>query len=241
MLFKKLMRIGPHLFVNKLLPPCCVLCHFPSDTTCNICSYCRNRLPAMPPHCAKCARFLPVSVNNGLCGRCLSQPPSFDQIHALFPYKAPVTHMMTRLKFQGELSHARAFGELLIQQIPFWYAAKPLPDMIIPVPLHPLRLRERGFNQALEIIKPVSRHLTLPIDISGSQRIRHTAAQSSLPAAKRQNNVAHAFAVTADYTGQHLAVVDDVITTGHTILEFCRVLRHQGARRLDVWCCARRG
>jgi len=150
--------------------------------------------------------------------------------------------LIVKLKFQQQLSHAKLFGVLMAQAIlQDWYQGRLLPDVIIPVPLHPLRLRERGFNQAVEIARPIARMTGIPIDIHGVKRIRHTKAQSSLPATERDKNIANAFMIDSDYRGKYIAVLDDVITTGCTVRELCRRLSANGASRIDVWCCARTG
>lgn len=138
------------------------------------------------------------------------------------------------------MSHAKLLGELLTLKIKNeWYLNKPLPDLIIPIPLHSMRLKERGFNQTLEIARPISRSLAIPIDIKGSQRIKQTDAQSGLAADARSQNLTNAFRICRDYTGISIAVLDDVITTQQTMSSFCKELKQAGARQIDAWCCAR--
>lgn len=150
--------------------------------------------------------------------------------------------LIVRLKFQHQLSIARALGILLACRIrDTWYLNQALPDVIIPVPLHPFRLRERGFNQALEIARPVAKILKLALDRAGLERKYPTAPQSSLPAAQREQNIKNAFVVKGRYNGQYIALVDDVMTTGSTLRECSRILKREGASRVDIWCCARRG
>lgn len=225
----------------KLVPPLCVLCANPTGLAHNICDACQKDLPILSHSCRKCAQFLPATaLLDKLCGACLKRPPPFTSTYALFPYQAPITQMIIQLKFRRQLSLAKALGDLFVHKMrSTWYANRPLPQLIIPIPLHPLRLRERGFNQALEIARPIARAFALAIDLKGVTRIKHTAAQSGLPARKRQQNLAHAFAAHRDYTGLSLAVIDDVMTTGHTMLEFCNLLKQKGAKSIDVWCCAR--
>lgn len=231
----------------SLLPPVCILCGRLTRQTGNLCLACLQDLPILPYHCPRCAQFLPITPHAlaepvPTCGACLKLAPPFDQTFALFPYDPPITQLIIQLKFQHRLSHAKALGELLIQKIRHeWYSDAHLPDLIIPVPLHPRRLRERGFNQALEIAKPVARALSIPIDAHGTRRIKHTAPQSTLTGSERKQNVSHAFSICRDYTGLNLAVLDDVITTGHTLTALCKMLKAHGASRIDVWCCARRG
>jgi ComF family protein len=239
-------RFGGQL-VNWLCPSICVLC----DQIANegICLACSQDLPILPDCCVKCAKFLLIAAsfsqnkkNPMVCGACLRNPPPIDRTFVLFPYEFPVIQLITQLKFQHRLYQAKLLGQLLLQQIQqHWYKNQALPDLIIPVPLHPQRLRERGFNQALEIAKPIGRALHIPIDLHGLRRIKSTSAQSGLSAVARKDNIAGAFYSEFDYAGRHVALLDDVVTTGHTVAECCKILRRQEAAHIDVWCCARRG
>jgi len=145
-----------------------------------------------------------------------------------------------QLKFNHLLMNGRILGELLAENIEQkWYLQQPLPTRIIPIPLHSSRLKDRGFNQALEIARPIAQRLNIQIDQTSCQRQKFTVAQATLPATERQANIKNAFQMKGDFSGQHIAVLDDVITTGFTVSEFCRMLKKHGARRIDVWCCAR--
>jgi len=119
-----------------------------------------------------------------------------------------------------------------------WYHNRALPHVILPMPLHSTRLKERGFNQAVEIARPIVNHLRLPMDVT-SQRIRATAAQSSLAGSERVANVKNAFVVKENFRGCHVAILDDVITTGCTVTAFSLALKKAGAVKIDVWCCAK--
>jgi ComF family protein len=190
--------------------------------------------------CIYCAISLPESIIEGVCGQCLQKSPPFDVTHALYFYQSPITKLILELKFNQKLIHARVLGELLADQIQqVWYKNKPLPTFIIPVPLHPARLKERGFNQSLEIARPIAKILNLSIDITQCHRHKLTAPQSACSAAERKKNVKGAFSVIGHFAEQHVAVIDDVITTGNTVTEFCKTLKRSGARKIDVWCCAR--
>lgn len=246
MLLEKFIRIDTR-FINSifnwLLPPTCLLCGNNWQNTHNICVNCQKSLPILPHHCPQCAQFLPAAITNPIkCGACLRNPPPFNATYALFAYEQPIISMIIKLKFQHQLGIAELLGELLAKKAKeTWYALHPLPDLLIPIPLHPHRLRERGFNQSLEIAKPASKILGLPIDYQGIKRVKATAAQSGLSAAARKQNIANAFVACRDYTGLTVAILDDVITTGHTIMECSRTLKIHGAKHIDIWCCARRG
>lgn len=176
------------------------------------------------------------------CGVCLQHKPIYQKIYALFPYEPPIIHLIIKLKFSQKLSYAQTFGELLAERIQQdWYATQPLPDLILPMPLHPIRLRERGFNQAVEIARPVANYLDIPLDLSGITRSKLTKAQSGLKATERKENMQYAFSSTRDYQGLRVAVIDDVVTTGSTIDSLCKTLQQSGAQTIDIWTIARRG
>lgn len=146
--------------------------------------------------------------------------------------------MITQLKFHGKLVYAKLFGQLLAQKIVQHYSTTPLPKLIIPVPLHRKRLQERGFNQALEISRPISNILKIKIDISSCIRKKYTSAQSSLDATERKKNIKNCFELTKPLTVNHVAILDDVITTGETTRELSEILSNRGVEKIDLWCCA---
>lgn len=198
-------------------------------------------MPVLKQSCKKCSEFLQSSHNQSiLCGYCLYNPPSFNRVYALFPYEFPIMQLISRLKFHHKLIYAKAIATLFIQKIlGEWYKNKPLPNLIIPIPLHEQRLKQRGFNQAYEMAKPIAKELGVAIDVTGVKRIKHTAAQNQLPSKARKINIADAFAAKRSYTGMTIAVIDDVVTTCSTVTEFSTVLRKNGAHSIDIWCCAR--
>jgi ComF family protein len=194
-----------------------------------------------PISCTQCGRFLFGEIHILKCGYCLTHPPLFDVTHALFPYEWPVSSFIVKLKFQHQIYYAKILGELMAMKIrTTWYTDTRLPDCIIPIPLHPQRLAERGFNQALEIAKPIAKILSIPLHKQGIKRVKPTKAQSGLRAKERSQNMANAFAATRDYKGLKVAILDDVITTGQTVMECSRILKKLGTRQIDIWCCARR-
>lgn len=225
--------------IFKLFPLTCLLCgHYTRGH--NICVPCEADLPKQDHACFRCAQLLLNAEPRHACGLCLASPPAFDRTFALFSYQTPIVELITALKFQHKLPIAQMFGELLARKIKTeWYKNAPLPEIIIPMPLHAVRMRERGFNQAIEIAKPIQRELGLTIDFDGIRRIKATKAQSSLLATERKKNIAQAFWTSRSYAGLHVAVVDDVVTTGLTVGEISSVFRRSGAKRIDIWCCAR--
>jgi len=172
-----------------------------------------------------------------VCGRCLNNPPSFDHVFVPYLYQGIIRQFIIHLKFNKELYYSNILGQLLLDKLRNNSVDRP--DLIIPMPLHRKRLCERGFNQAKEIAKIIAKNLTIPLACyHHCQRIRYTQAQSSLPLSKRRRNVANAFLITKRLP-THVAIVDDVITSGYTANELSRALRKKGAKFIQVWCCAR--
>ena len=193
--------------------------------------------------CYQCALPLhgTTAVPSPLCGHCLKGPPSYDHTFSAFQYAHPVDHLIHVLKFNRKLAIARLLGELMAQQLTkrARSISSPPPQLIIPVPLHAARLRERGYNQATELARPIARALNIPIDYQHCQRQRATAIQSDLPASERSRNVKGVFSVVKKLPAHHVAIVDDVMTTGATVAEFATTLRSAGVEKIEVWVCAR--
>lgn len=222
------------------LPNICVLCGDLAYHLTNLCLPCRKNLPIIVNSCKQCAQILPTEVEVAQCGFCLRDPPAFSHTYAAFSYATPIDFLLSSLKFNGRLLHAQTVAMLLCERLPVWYQQQKLPDLIMPVPLHPQRLRVRGFNQALEIAKPIARHLHVPLDYVHLFRHKPTLPQTYLKSKIRKTNVKQAFTALGDFSGLTIALLDDVITTGFTARACARVLRAQGAEAVHVWCVARR-
>lgn len=220
---------GRHL--GRLLAQDCLLCCAPG-TEAVLCPACLDELPRLPENrCPCCA--LPTPQGE-MCGRCLRQAPHYDATHAAFRYDFPLDKLVQSFKYGHRLALCAFLGEQLAVQAQGVQA-----ELIVPMPLHPARLRERGFNQALELARPVARALNLPIDHHSCQRIRHTPAQAGLPWKARHKNIRHAFHCTADFCGRHVMLIDDVMTTGATLDECARTLKLHGAGRVTLLVVAR--
>ncbi|MFT4257702.1 MAG: ComF family protein [Pseudoxanthomonas sp.] len=216
-----------------LLSPRCLLCHEAGTNGRDLCRACTTALPWNRSACLRCALPLPVA---GVCGHCLHQPPPLAQAHAAFVYGFPLDRLAPRFKFHHDL----AAGQLLAGLMADAFAALPRPEALLPVPLHRRRLRRRGFDQALELAKPLSRVLNLPLRADLLRRHRATAAQSELDAVARQRNLRDAFVVeTRQRLPQHVVLVDDVMTTGATLHAAANALLRAGVARVDAWVCAR--
>ena len=215
-----------------LLPQECLLCAAPAGNAL-LCPPCVAGLPRLPARvCPVCA--LP-SPEGQRCGACLAAPPHFDATVAAFLYGFPLDRLVQALKYQHRLALAAWFAEALL-------AATPPPgryDLLLPLPLAPLRLGERGFNQALEIARPLARAMALPLALDCCLRRGDSPPQAGLPWRARQRNVRGVFEARRDLTGKSLLVVDDVMTTGASLNELARTLKKQGAVRVGNWVVAR--
>ena len=219
-----------------LLPGCCLLCGKLSGKQQDLCPACRSRLPVNDHHCRNCAQPLPLSITDGsLCGRCQKNPPFFDHCFAPFRYQDELTSLHHNFKFHHKLAAGRLMAELMCERL----AARPLPQLLVPAPLHARRLRERGFNQAQELTRILSTRLSIRVDSRSLCRTRDTTAQSSLPKKERQQNIRHAFALTAKIDTPHVAIIDDVMTTGLTANEIAKILRASGVSMIEIWVFAR--
>ncbi|NHZ69831.1 MAG: ComF family protein [Thermotogales bacterium] len=217
-----------------LFPSTCRLCLAPTGLNGELCAECETELPWLPHTCSGCAIPLPRETLATFCSHCQKTPSALDNCEALFGYLNPVAQWIQQLKFRQDLTAARLLGELLAQQIP----AHNNPVTLLPVPLHRARLRTRGYNQSLEIARPLARKgYTLQPDVC--RKPKATAAQSDLPARERRHNVRGAFSVTRPLQGEHFLLVDDVLTTGATLNELARTLKKAGAERVEAWVIAR--
>ena len=214
------------------MPASCLLCAAPARHA-NLCEDCRADLPVLPlEHCPVCAE---PTLGATLCGVCLSRPRQFDRVLAPAAYAYPLDRLIQSLKYGGNLAVAPLLADLVLATI----ADEPLPDIIVPMPLSAERLKERGFNQSLEIATLIGRRKGVPVDAEACQRVLHGDAQTSLPYQRRADNVRGAFVCIRDVEGCSIAVVDDVLTTGSTLNELARVLRLAGANRITGWMAAR--
>ena len=215
-----------------LTPQNCVLCGIATDQ--DLCEPCYNHLPQLPiNHCPICLWPVPTAE---VCGACLKKPPAFTRTIAALRYTYPVDALIHSLKYQANLAVAPILADLLITRLRI---IERMPDIILPMPLHPIRLRERGFNQAMEISRYISKQMGITLLPDSCSRIKHTPPQTGLPWYARQKNIRKAFSCKIDLTGKHVALVDDVMTTGATLNELARILRKQGAAEISNWVIAR--
>ena len=182
------------------------------------------------PHCPICA--LPT-FNGDICGHCLKRKPQFDRTLAVFAYAFPLDKLIQALKFGERLMLAEGLADCLVRRVENY------PDSIIAMPLHPSRLRERGFNQSQELARQIANRLDIPLLQHACQRIRETPPQLTLKWKEREKNMRDAFSCTQELTGKHVAVVDDVMTSGASLNAVSSALRSAGAREISAWVIAR--
>jgi ComF family protein len=219
-------RLGRLLFGGS-----CFLCRGEADGL--LCAPCDADLPRLGGGlCPRCALASPAGE---LCGRCLAQPPRYDATLAALDYRFPADVLIHALKFRSELALAPLLAEFLLKKL----AGGERVDCIVPVPLSAARLAERGFNQALEIARPVARASGVRLAPELCERSRDTPAQLGLPSAQRVKNVKGAFHCPRLIEGLAIAVVDDVMTTGATLEEMAAELKRAGAARVVNWVVAR--
>ncbi len=202
-----------------------------------LCENCEETLPCILRPCVVCALS---TGGTGVCAVCLEGPRPYDRTIAAWRYGAPVDRLIRDLKFKARLPLADYFGLRLSEAVESMQGTDhDPPDLIVAVPLSTARLRQRGFNQAHEVARRlrVARHAEYRTDLL--QRVRDTPAQVGLSAAARQANLRDAFKVARPVSGRRLALVDDVMTTGATLSEIARMLKHAGAISVDNWVVAR--
>jgi ComF family protein len=230
--YNRLRNIQDWLFAGN-----CLLCRARLPAGEDLCPACDASLPRPDAACPRCAAPLTAGIE-GACGACQRKPPAFDAAVAAFRYAAPLDRLIQGLKYHRRLALARVLGRRLAGHIAGRAAA--LPDAIVPVPLHAARLRERGYNQSLEIARAVSRRFGVPLTPHGAVvRVRATASQTRLAPEARARNVRNAFRVAGDFSGQRVALVDDVMTSGHTAQALAKSLKRAGAAGVSVWVVAR--
>lgn len=209
----------------------CVLCAGRAEGAL-VCRPCAADLPWLRACCQRCALPLPHA---GMCGECLRTPPAFDGAAAAFEYRFPVDRLVHRFKFGGDLAIGRWLGEQLAARV----RGLETPDVLVAPPLAPRALGERGFNQALELAKPVGRALGVPVEPAALRKVRETAPQRTLGRRARQVNLRGAYVCELDVSGARVVVVDDVITTGATVGSAAEAMLRAGAASVHAWAVAR--
>lgn len=213
-----------------LLPQQCFACGADSGSAV-LCPACFAALPGR--QVARCPVCAIQQIEAAVCGACLSHPPAFERSRAALDYAFPADRLVQALKYAHRLAVTRLFVDLM--------AALPMPetDLVIPMPLHPVRLKTRGFNQAAELARPLARHWGVPMVADGVVRDVDTRPQVELPWKARAANIRGAFRVVAPVAGRRIVVVDDVMTTGATLGELAKALKGAGALSVENRVVAR--
>lgn len=213
----------------------CALCGCPRPDPQGLCADCHADLPWLLTPCPRCALPLPSAARGLACAHCLRQPPAFAQTLAAFRYDFPLSQLLPYIKYQRQPAHlgwlGRVLAAFLQPRVEAW------PEVLVPVPMHPRAERRRGFNQARLLAEVLARQLGLPLHPC-VHKVRATPQQMALDLRQRQHNLRQAFAVVAP-PPRHLALIDDVMTTGTTANRLAEQLRAAGAERVDVWVLAR--
>lgn len=226
-------------WINKALswiyPYTCILCSAPGYKDTDLCQGCWEDLPLTKNTCPQCAKPMADDIEV-ICGQCQQHPPYIQTTHASLLYRHPTDYMIHQLKFSRRLAMARVLGNIMVQQL---QDRDHLPQQLIPVPLYASRLRQRGFNQSYEIAKIISKQLSIPVNNKLCVRHKNTQAQSLLKRHQRHDNMRDAFKIKHTKIPSHVAIIDDVMTSGHTLNELARILHDAGVQKIEAWVCTR--
>jgi len=236
------------------LPQQCLCCKAPAMHTPALCEACEADLPWQPASCSRCglwqaeqitrSRMVNDYIQPFICMNCQHIPPAFDRCTSVFAYEAPISTMIKRFKEHAGFKEARCLGYLLQSAFRQHYAEQEIapPAFLLPVPLHSGRLRKRGFNQSAILANTLSKRCGIPVLHHVCQRRASVHAQRGLNASARHENMRHVFMAgreIAQISQQHVAIIDDVVTTTATVSAMSEVLRSRGAAKIDIWCIAR--
>jgi ComF family protein len=233
-----------HAPIDFFFPPRCSFCGEPREglIPAGVCSACLGHFRRVaPPRCPRCGVGFASDVGEDhLCSDCLGGNGHFTKARALAHYEGILPEIISRFKYRGDSRLAKPLGDLLADYEDPDFSFRDY-RLVVPVPLHPRRLRRRGFNQSLLLARRISRRYSLPLNFTALRRIRATAPQTELSGAERQKNIRGAFAVFHEKTiaEKTILLIDDVFTTGATVEECAKVLLKAGARQVDVLTLAR--
>ncbi len=222
--------------IEKSIIEPCLLCGSHSGHSTMLCSACYDDLPSYQHRCEICAIPLP-KLQHSLCGQCLAHRPAFDRVYSPYLYRTPINNLIHQLKYQHQLHSLRLLGKLMSDYLQDHMQT--IPDILIPVPLHRKRLKERGFNQASELALRIKKATGIPLDNYLISRKKHTEAQTGLKPKQRKSNLAGVFKINRKIIPQNILIVDDVMTTGATVAEMAKCLKRGGAKSVEVVTLAR--
>ena len=236
--FYRIMRLDSALNHLKqiVFPNKCRICAHSDKDNKIICKACKDLLPYCKHVCHQCG--LPTTfVNQDLipCGRCQNKPPIFNTLYSPFWYQAPIKQMIMEFKYEQHWQTAQTLADFFIEHLTSFRRQA----LLLPIPSHASRVRQRGFNANHELTKLITKKLAIKSDIRMLKRIRNTDSQTGKTAKQRQQNVTHAFSINQPIVHDEVILFDDVVTTGATINEVCKLLKQAGVQKIHVWCLAR--
>jgi len=219
-----------------LFPATCLICGAAGHDNLDICPDCLDKLPLNQHFCPCCALPLQTqSPQEMLCGQCSQQRPAYSHIVAPWLYQAPVDDLIQQLKFHQKLATGRLLGQLFARKL----STRKLPEMLLPMPLYKRQLRRRGFNHASELTGFIARELDIPWSPWLLKKIRETRPQHNLRKQERKQNLKNCFSFNNAKGYRHLAIIDDVVTTGTTAQEAAKTLTKAGVAQVEIWSLTR--
>lgn len=242
--FYRVLKNTANAYISYLKSCRCCLCGLDYSPPTNnqlkhqgICPSCTDAVMRKGSHCQQCG-FKLKSPNAKKCGECVIKPKLYQKLIAACDYKYPVNNSISQMKFNQQMDIIRGLSTMLAATAERHYSEQTLPALLIPIPLHPKRLFSRGYNQSELIANQLSSKLNIPTDSTQLTRIKNTPHQIGLKAVERRKNLKDAF-VVSQALPEHIALIDDVVTTGTTITEACKTCLKHGAKRIDIWCLAK--
>lgn len=218
------------------LPAICFVCNQYHHGNTAVCNHCYRLLTPLSSCCRHCAMPLP-DMTFAVCGQCLRKKPAIDLVLTAYRFEEPLRTLLHEFKYRQGLYLSTFMTQLMLDALPF---APYRPHCLMPIPMHRLRIQQRGFNHAAYLAKKLARQLNIPYDASYCKKIRHTPSQAGLSFKQRQKNIEQAFSIKIrPSTYQHVTLIDDLLTTGSTANELAKTLKNGGIARVDLWCCAR--
>ncbi len=221
-----------HKLRSALNPALCQLCGIPVDATAMLCTHCFNSLSQVPNPCTRCGQPNPASGD--ICPSCRLNPPRWQRMIAPLTFSGATRDLILQFKFAQQRPQARILLTHLLDKY-----RQHTPDVLIPVPLHPQKRLQRGYNQAQEVAAVLSDSLFIPLDTRSLRRVKLTGSQAGLSLHKRRKNLRAAFTYQPVRRYRSVAIIDDIITSGSTMDEICKVIQKAGVRHIEAWSLAR--
>lgn len=217
----------------------CLLCDDGTSSQARICSACAFDLPWNSYRCRVCAIPLNTQSSSIMCGACLKQQPSFELTLCCFNYDFPIRQLLHRFKFLGQRFYLRPLVQCLAEEVKRHYQDQPAPQLLVPAPMDCAKRKTRPYNHAELLARALGKTLNLPVDCRLLVKHRNTASQTSLSKAQRLRNLEQAFSLSKAVDSSHVAIIDDVMTTGATAECLAKTLHQAGVEKVDIWCIAR--